>query len=387
VPFQSRKPPLTLDSETRSQLQTLSVSRTAPAAQVERARMLLASAAGDSVATIARAFRTNRVKVNDLINRALQLGARTALHDLPRAGRPRTIPPEARAWVIALACQKPKDLGYAEELWTTRLLAQHVRRHCEAAGHPSLRKLGRGTVSKLLAADAIQPHKITYYLERRDPDFDAKMATVLHVYKQVEVLRAKTAALLAGGEVPAPPFVAVLSYDEKPGIQVLQNTAPDRPPVPGKHATVQRDTEYIRHGTLSLLCGIDLVNGKVLGRVEQRHRSREFIAWLKQADATYPTGATIRLVLDNHSAHLSKETRAYLATIPNRFEFIFTPKHGSWLNLVEIFFSKLARTLLRGIRADSPADLTARIERHLDALNEEPVIFRWKYALDDIILA
>ena len=91
-------------------------------------------------------------------------------------------------------------------------------------------------------------------------------------------------------------------------------------------------------------------------------------------------------MLDNHSAHTSKETRAYLGTVPNRFEFVFTPKHGSWPNLVESFFSKLARTLLRGIRADSPDELAARIVQHLDALNADPVVFTWKYRLEDIVL-
>src|SRR5437773_4446765 len=180
-------------------LSTLSQSRSAPAGRVQRASMLLRYHAGESISTIATALGTNRPRVERCISKALELGITPALADLPGRGRHRAITADARAWVIALACQKPKDLGYAQELWTTRLLAKHSRRHCEAAGHPSLRKLGRGTVSKLLAADAIQPHKITYYLERRDPDFDAKMATVLHVYKQVEVLRAKTAALLAGG--------------------------------------------------------------------------------------------------------------------------------------------------------------------------------------------
>src|SRR2546428_2734318 len=93
------------------------------------------------------------------------------------------------------------------------------------------------------------------------------------------------------------------------------------------------------------------------------------------------TGSRIRIVLDNHSAHISKETRSYLATAPNRFEFIFTPKHGSWLNLVESFFSKLARTLLRGIRVSSKAELKARIELYLKEVNEEPVVFKWKYKL------
>ena len=387
MPFKRQKALLVLDPETRAHLQTLSSSRTAPSAQVERARLLLAAATGESVAGVAQRFGTNRVKVNDLLNRALQVGARAALMDLPRAGRPRSIPDDARAWVTALACQKPKDLDYSEELWTTQLLAGHVRRHCVAAGHPSLQQLGRGTVSKLLAAHALKPHKITYYVERRDPHFDAKMANVLCVYKQVEVLRAQTAAGSTGAASPAPAFVAVLSYDEKPGIQVLQTTSPDLPPVPDEHATFQRDYEYVRHGTLSLLCGIDLLTGQIVGRIEPRHRSREFIAWLQQADGAYPPEWKIRLVLDNHSAHISKETRAYLATVPNRFEFIFTPTHGSWLNLVEVFFSKLARTLLRGIRADSPAELTARIERHLDRLNQDPVVFKWQYGLDDIVLA
>jgi len=378
MPFVSCKPQLMLDEETRAHLHSVSVSRTAAAAHVERARMLLAYAAGEGVSAIARRFHTNRVKVNNTVNRALQVGARAALSDLPRPGRPRTIPDDARAWVVSLACQKPKDLGYSEEIWTTRLLARHVRRHCEAAGHPSLQKLGAGTVSKILSAHELKPHKIEYYLERRDPEFEAKMANVLHVYKQVEVLRDHA----ANGE-PAP-LLAVLSYDEKPGIQVLQNTAPDLPPVPGKHPALQRDYEYIRHGTLSLLCGIDLLTGQVLGRVEERHRSREFIAWLKQVDASYPKEWKIRTILDNHSAHISKETRAYLATVPNRFEFIFTPTHGSWLNLIEVFFSKLARTLLRGIRADSPGELKARIEQHLEALNHEPVVFRWKHGLDQI---
>lgn len=377
MPFTSQKPRLLLDDETHAWLRSVSVSRTAPAAQVERAGMLLAFTEGESVSAIALRFHTNRVKVNDTINRALAVGARAALRDLPRAGRPRKIPDDARAWLISLACQKPKDLGYTEELWTTRLLAQHARRHCEAAAHPSLRGLGRGTVSKILAAHDLKPHKIRYYLEQRDPDFEAKMVSVLHVYKQVEVLRAQRSSR-------EPPLLAVLSYDEKPGIQVLQNKAPDLPPVPGKHATVQRDSEYIRHGTLSLLCGIDLLNGQILARVESRHRSREFIAWLKQVDAVYPRDWKIRLILDNHSAHISKETRAFLATVPNRFEFIFTPTHGSWLNLVEVFFSKLARTLLRGIRADSREELADRIVRHLDTLNEEPVVFRWKYRLDQV---
>ena len=110
---------------------------------------------------------------------------------------------------------------------------------------------------------------------------------------------------------------------------------------------------------------------------------RSLTAFLKQIDEHYPAEMKICLVLDNHSAHISKETRQYLSTVPNRFEFTFTPKHGSWLNLVESFFGKVARTLLRGIRVKSKEELIERILRYIDRLNEQPVIYRWTYKLDE----
>jgi transposase len=217
-------------------LSALSLSRSEPAARVQRASMLLRYHAGETVSEIARSLATNRPRVERCVSKALDLGVRQALADLPGRGRPAAISAEARAWVVTLACQKPKDLGYAQELWTTRLLAEHVRKHAEAAGQPSLRKLGRGTVSKILSTDQVRPHKIRYYLERPDPEFDAKMVQVLHIYKEVEIWRKKGA--------PPPDLVAVLSNDEKPGIQAIENTAaPDPPPVPGKHSAVGRDHE------------------------------------------------------------------------------------------------------------------------------------------------
>jgi hypothetical protein len=378
MPFQSQRARLVLDEKTRKRLQALSTSYTAPAAHVERAKILLAYADQETVSGIARRLEMNRPKVERTIDRALRFGVDQALDDLPRAGRPREIPDEARTWVVDLACRKPKDLGYTEELWTTSLLTAHIRKYCVAAGHPSLARIGGGTVSKLLAENKLRPHKVRYYLERRDPDFELKMAEVLHVYREVALLRDKPEA----GEEPA--LVAVLSYDEKPGIQAIGTTAPDLPPVPGVHPSIARDYEYKRHGTLSLLCGIDLLTGELFGRVEERHRSREFVLWLQDVNAHYSAEWKIRIILDNHTAHISKETQKYLATVPNRFEFIFTPKHGSWLNLIEVFFSKLARTLLRGIRVRNKAELKERIERHLTELNKTPVVFRWKYRLDHV---
>ena len=155
-------------------------------------------------------------------------------------------------------------------------------------------------------------------------------------------------------------------------------------PVPGKYSCIGRDHEYKRLGTVTLLAGIDLHNGEIIALVRDRHRSREFIEFLEALDKKYPKDWTIRIVLDNHSSHISKETRKYLKNKPDRFEFIFTPKHGSWLNMIELFFSKIARSFLRHIRVNSKDELIARIYKGIEEINQEPVIFRWKYKMDEI---
>ena len=282
--------------------------------------------------------------------------------------------------MVALACRKPKELSYPHEVWTTRLLAEHAREHGPAQGHPCLSELVQGTVCKILDAQEVKPHKVRYYLERRDPDFTEKMAEVLCVYRKVNVLKKAAAAATRKNKKPSE-AVAIVSYDEKPGIQAIATTAPDLPPEPSVHATLTREFEYKRHGTVSLLAGIDLVTGKVHALVKDRHRSREFIDFLKLLDAAYPTHTAIRLILDNHSAHISKETNAWLAARPGRFEFTFTPKHGSWLNLVEGFFSKFARSVLRHIRVASKQELKDRIMAAMDHFNDNPVVHTWSYKL------
>jgi len=278
---------------------------------------------------------------------------------------------------VSLACRKAKDLGYAHELWTTRLLARHAREHGPAAGHACFAKLVQGTVCKILDRHAVKPHKVRYYLERRDPDFDEKMAQVLCVYREVEILKQAAAA-----QTPTE-AVAIVSYDEKTGMQAIATTAPDLPPEPGAYTTFAREHEYKRHGTLSLLAGIDLVTGKVHALVKDRHRSREFIEFLKLLDAAYPADTAIKLILDNHSAHISKETKAWLETqLVGRFAFTFTPKHGSWLNLIEGFFSKLARSVLRHIRVASKQELKKRIMVAIDDINQHPIVHSWSYKLD-----
>jgi transposase len=273
---------------------------------------------------------------------------------------------------MAVACTKPIECGQAAELWTLAALAKHLRNSAEAAGHHSLDRIVKSTVYKILGEAPLRPHKIKYYLERRDPEFDRKMREVLIVYRQVEELF----------QQPAPPSgtprVVTVSVDEKPGVQALAPTSRDLPPVPGKHPEVGRDYEYKRMGTASILASLDLQDGHVIARVERRHRSVEFVQLLKDLDAYYPPEATIRVLLDNHSAHISKETMAYLATRPNRFAYVHTPKHGSWLNLVETLFGKMARTFLRGIRVESWQELKDRILLGIQEINQAPIVHRWR---------
>ena len=244
-----------------------------------------------------------------------------------------------------------------------------------SAGHECLANLAQGTVCKILGQEEIKPHKVRYYLERRDAEFEQKMAEVLCVYREVQVLKKATNCREPRKSV------AIVSYDEKPGIQAIATTALDLPPKPGAYPTFARDHEYKRLSTLSLLAGIDLLTGKVHGLVRDRHRSREFIEFLKLLNAAYPASTAIKLILDNHSAHISKETRSWLATQAGRFEFTFTPTHGSWLNLIEGFFSKFARSVLRHIRVTSKHELKQRIMAGIDDVNRHPVVHTWSYKL------
>jgi transposase len=354
-----------------------------PVVIAQRARILLAYAAGKSVSAIARQERVTRPTVELCLDKALAGGIAVALNDLPRPGHPTSITEEAKAWVIQLACTKPTAHGYAAEMWTFALLVTHIRAQAMTAGHPCLKKISKSTVHTILQTHPIQPHKINYYLERRDPDFDVKMAQVLLIYRQVADDLAQEAT---DPDLAATRRHAALSYDEKPGVQAIGNTAPDLLPVPGQHATLSRDHEYKRHGTVSLLAGIDLHDGHVFGIVRDRHRSREFIEFLTMVNEHYPHDWLIRIVLDNHSAHISKETMHWLKEHPQRFEFVHTPKHASWLNLIEIFFSKMTRSCLRGMRVSSKAELKRRIELYLDEVNASPVVFHWHYKIDEVLV-
>ncbi len=240
------------------------------------------------------------------------------------------------------------------------------------AGYPALAQAAKATVHRILAQQPLHPEKVKYYLERRDPDFESKMRQVLLVYREVALQNE------CSGEGSPAPGVITVSVDEKPGVQAIANTAPDLPPVAGRHPCVARDHEYKRLGTCSILAALDLHDGRVTARVERRHRSREFILLLKDLDQSYPAECTIRLILDNHSSHISKETKAYLATHPNRFKYVHTPTHGSWLNIVQTLFGKMARTFLKRIRVQSWEELRERILQGIAEINAAPVVHRWR---------
>lgn len=363
---------LTLDDEQRSMLEELSGSRTAPVREVERAKVLLAFAQGKAPTEIQRLLGVSRPTIYKCIDKALAAGVRIGLRD--RFHRPHApqISDEAKAWMIDLACRKPKDLGLAAELWTLSALAAYVAEHAAAAGFARLSRAGKTTIWRILDAHELKPHRVRYYLEQRDAQFERKMAEVLMVYRDVSLYRADAV------HDARPQPVYTVSVDEKPGVQALGTTAPDLPPVPGKYPGIGRDHEYVRYGTLSIIAALDLHTGQIIANVEPRHRSVEFIALLRRLDEHYPSEAIIRVVLDNHSAHISRETMAYLASRPGRFEYIHTPKHGSWLNLVESAFSKMARSFLRHIRVTSLDELKSRILKGIDEMNANPVRFQWK---------
>jgi len=367
----SRRAELVLVPDQRRMLEELAASRTAPAREVERAKVLLGYAAGTSITELQRQLGFSRPMIYRCIDKALAAGVQMGLKDKYHRPHEPEISEEAKAWVVSIACTKPKDHGLAAELWTISALARFVCDGARAAGFARLSKAGKSTVWRILDENEIKPHKIRYYLEKRDPEFDRKMQDVLMVYRDVSIYT-------EGAVHDARPNpIYTVSVDEKPGVQAIGLSAPDLPPVPGKASAVGRDYEYVRRGTVSILAGIDLHSGHIFANVEKRHRSVEFIALLKRLDEYYPSEAIIRVVLDNHSAHISKETVAYLGTRPGRFEYVHTPKHGSWLNLIECAFSKMARTFLRHIRVNSVNELKTRILKGIEEFNASPVVFRW----------
>ena len=373
--------PLIVTDDDRETLESLTRTRTLQAQIVTRARIILLKADGESIDAIADKVNLNRNSVMLCLKKYREGGIENAIYDAPGRGRNSEITDDEKAWIIDIACRKPTEFGYAAETWTYAKLTAHINETAESAGHTRLSTIAKTSIKKILDDAAIKPFRINYYCENRDPEFESKMHNVLVVYKQISMRFDDNGNLLpiADGE----PETHTVSYDEKPGIQAIATTTPDRLPTVEK-GVIMRDYEYIRHGTVSLLAAIDLLTGEAIPLVRDTHKSSDFIEFLKLLDKKYPKGDKIRLVLDNHTAHTSKETRSFLATLPGRFEFVFTPKHGSWLNMIEGFFGKMTHQMLRGIRVQSKEELTERIYKYFYEVNKVPVIHHWKYKMDEI---
>lgn len=374
----------TLEADHKTALEKLAKSGMTPVLTVQRAKILLLKEQGKSSSDIAGELNISRHTVELWVKKYRSRTPKDSLEDLLSVsegrGRKEQITGEARTWLISIACMKPKDLGYAAEVWTTSSLTKHIRTHAREAGYERLCTITESGVYKILAKSNIKPFRIQYYCERRDPDFEQKMHNVLLVYKQLSLQFDQNGKLLPFEEGD---IVHVLSYDEKPGIQAIANTADDLMPNESS-GVIKRDYEYRRLGTVSLLAGIDLQTGEAIPLVKDTHNSDDYIEFLKVLDCRYPKEDKIRLVLDNLRVHRSEKVQKYISSVPGRFEFVFTPRHASWLNLVEGFFSKMTKQMLKGIRVGTKDELVSRIYKYFEEINAEPVVYKWSWHLDDI---
>ena len=285
------------------------------------------------------------------VDQALAANVQMGLKDKYHRPHEPEIADAATVWVLNVVCTQPKDHGLAAEWWPISALAGFVSDSARAAGFDRLANACKNTMRRIFNESDIKPHKTRYFVEKRDREFDRKLQQVLTVHRDVSIYSERAV------HDARPNAKYTVSVGKKPGVQAIEKGAPDLPPVRGKPQAVGQDCEYVRRGTVSILAGIDLHSGQIFGNVEDRHRSVEFSALLKPLDEHCPQEAIIRVVLYDHSAHISKATTAYLATRPGRFEYVHTPKQGSWINLIECVFSNLARTFLRHIRVKSVDEL------------------------------
>ena len=363
-----------LNTEDEKYLREIIKRGTTEARLYKRAMILLMKSEGKTYMDIARTLKVSRNTVVLWVEKyKTDENLQKCLKDEKGRGRKHEIFDEEIAFIKNTACKKPTEFGYAAEVWSLSKLTAHINKTAEKNGFPRLSTVSVSYVQKLLKSLAIKPHKIEYYCEKRDPDFEEKMQNVLVFYRDVEL-----GATKEDGTV-----IHMLSYDEKPGIQAVSVTREDLPATE-KNGHIKRDYEYKRLGTVSLLAGIDLKTGRAFPLVKDKHASEDYIDFLKTLDDYYPKGDVIRILLDNLKVHTSKKTKEYLKTRLGRFEFVFTPKHGSWLNMVEGFFSKMSKQVLKGIRVKSKEELKERILKYFEEENLQPVVFHWKYKLDEI---
>lgn len=243
---------LILDGAKLTELEKMASSRTAPLREVQRAKIMIAFSRNIPITQIEKEIGVSRPTIYKCIDKALSMGTDAGLRDRFHRPKQPVITEEAKMWVVKLACTKPQSHGYASEIWSRKLLASHARAYGSKEGHPPC--LVNATIQRILDKHPIRPHKIAYYLERRDPDFERKMQDILVVYKEVNL----TNETMKDGELPD---VITISIDEKPGVQAIQNIAPEILPNPQTNSRLLRDHEYKRLGIVSILAALDLHTG------------------------------------------------------------------------------------------------------------------------------
>lgn len=308
---------------------------------------MLAAADGESNTDMAVRMNISRNTVKRWRNRFVELRC-DGLLDEPRPGRPRVVGDEQiKALITQTLESAPRDATH----WSTRSMAEHLG-------------LSQSMVSRVWRAFGLAPHKQDSWKLSKDPLFVEKVRDVVGLY------------------LCPPERALVLCVDEKTQIQALNRTAPVFPMLPGTPARASHD--YVRHGTSSLYAALDLASGQVIGSLHARHRSREFLAFLKKIDTEVPTDLDVHLVLDNASTHKTPAVKRWLTAHP-RFVMHFTPTSSSWLNLVERWFAELTTKKLRRGTHTSVRQLNADIRTWIQTWNDNPRPYVWTKTADQIL--
>lgn len=332
---------LTLTPEEKQELERWAQSRTLPAGDVFRARLILVLAEGQSYREIAKGMRTSAATIARWRTRFEQ-DRLAGLEGRHQGSKPRTATPAVQARVARRVQQKPRD---GSTHWSCRRLARELG-------------VSKSTVQRILTQARLKPHRLQRYLASDDPDFEAKAADIIGLY------------------LHPPQHAAVFCVDEKTAIQALDRLDPVLPLSPGR--AERHGFEYYRHGTLSLYAALDVQTGKVAGKTAKRHTSAEFIAFLSELVNQARWAKHIHIVLDNLSAHKTKAVEEFLEHNP-KVRFHFTPTYSSWLNQVELWFAKIQRDVIaRGVFT-SVADLARKLRKYIRAYAKSARPFRWTY--------
>jgi transposase len=333
--------PLALAPSERAELERRTRSRTGRAHDAVVARVLLLLADGLTYREIAARTGRSEPFISKWKRRFVE-GGLAGLY-VRHAGRPvRARTPQLEARILDATRTKPTD---GSTHWSTRRLAQRL-------------KVPHMTVARVWQKHGIQPHRMERYMASDDPDFERKAADILGLY------------------LLPPQHAVVFSVDEKSAIQALDRKDPILPLSPGR--AERHGFEYVRHGTLSLYAAFETHTGLVFGKTAERHTSQAFVAFLADLLTRVPKRREVHIICDNLSAHKTKRVAAFLADHP-RVHLHFTPTYSSWLNQVELWFSKIERDLIHRGVFTSTTDLARRIMRYIRQYNKHPRPIQWKY--------